>query len=193
MLHVAPLSQDTLPKSPDTKRFANRSKTSFSPGRQNILLFIGLAEETRLLPALCLGWYFRQEGELNPDFYSLAMPDMNDCHRLHSVGWILPVPLVVAFAPASEYHFHDFDEHPQSQYCNDYVSHITDLFLITTCKDTKKLRHGRIYNVKYQCNMWLFRFLPIRFELGLQETYNFRKSQFLLEFEFLDKQVPSCV
>jgi hypothetical protein len=50
MLHVAPLSQDTLPKSPDTKRFANRSKTSFSPGRQNILLFIGLAEETRYCP-----------------------------------------------------------------------------------------------------------------------------------------------
>lgn len=69
MLHVAPLSQDTLLKSPDTKRFANRSKTSFSPGRQNILLFIGLAEETRLLPALCMGWYFRQEGELNTDFY----------------------------------------------------------------------------------------------------------------------------
>ena len=69
MLHVAPLSQDTLSKSPDTKRFANRSKTSFSPGRQNILLFIGLAEETRLLPALWLGWYFRQEGELNTDFY----------------------------------------------------------------------------------------------------------------------------
>lgn len=66
------------------------------------------------------------------------MPDRNDCHRLHSVGWILPVSLVVAFAPTSEYHFQGFDEHPQSQYCNDYVSHITDLFLITTCKDTKK-------------------------------------------------------
>ena len=78
------------------------------------------------------------------------MPDRNDCHRLHSVGWILPVSLVVAFAPTSEYHFQGFDEHPQSQYCNDYVSHITDLFLITTCKDTKKMRHERMYNVKYQ-------------------------------------------
>ena len=64
MLHVAPLSQDTLPKSPDTKRFANRSKTSFSPGRQNILLFIGLKEETRLLPTLCLGWYFSTRGRI---------------------------------------------------------------------------------------------------------------------------------
>ena len=36
----------------DAKRFANRSKTSFYPGCQNILPYIGLAEETRLLPAL---------------------------------------------------------------------------------------------------------------------------------------------
>lgn len=52
MLHVAPLSQDSPSETPDTKRFANRSKTSFYPGSQNILLFIGLAEETRLLPTL---------------------------------------------------------------------------------------------------------------------------------------------
>lgn len=39
----------------DTKRFANRSKTSFYPGSQNILLIIGLTEETRLLPTrICL-------------------------------------------------------------------------------------------------------------------------------------------
>lgn len=91
------------------------------------------------------------------------MPGRNDCHRLLSVGWILPVPLIVAFTPASEYHFQDFDEHPQSQYCNDYVSHITDLFLITTCKDTKKSQYERMYNVKYQLDeaffwvdVWLF-------------------------------------
>jgi hypothetical protein len=50
MLHVAPLSQDSLVKTPDTKRFANRSKTSFYTGSQNILFIIGLAEETRLQP-----------------------------------------------------------------------------------------------------------------------------------------------
>ena len=37
---------------PDAKRFASRSKTSFYPGCQNILPYIGLAEETRLLPTL---------------------------------------------------------------------------------------------------------------------------------------------
>jgi hypothetical protein len=50
MLHVAPLSQDTLPKSPDTKRFANRYKTSFYSGSQTLLSIIGLTEKTRLLP-----------------------------------------------------------------------------------------------------------------------------------------------
>ena len=154
MLHVAPLSQDTLPKSPDTKRFANRSKTSFSPGRQNILLFIGLAEETRLLPAPLTGLilFDKRENQI-PTFASFNIQSRNDWYWLLSVGLVLPVSLVVAFAPASEYHFQDFDEHPQPQYCNDYVFHITVLFLITTCKDTKKSRHRRIYNVKYQYNM----------------------------------------
>ena len=64
MLHVAPLSQDSPSETPDTKRFANLSKTSFYSGSQNILLFIGLAEETRLLPALCLGWYFSTRGRI---------------------------------------------------------------------------------------------------------------------------------
>lgn len=53
------------------------------------------------------------------------------CQYLH-------ISLVVAFTTSYEYPFQDFDEHPQPQYCNDYVSHITDLLLIITCKDTKK-------------------------------------------------------
>lgn len=36
----------------DAKRFTNRSKTPFYPGCQNLLPQIGLAEETRLQPAL---------------------------------------------------------------------------------------------------------------------------------------------
>ena len=52
MLHVASLSQDSLAETPDTKRFANRSKTSFYPISQNLLSIIGLTEETRSLPTL---------------------------------------------------------------------------------------------------------------------------------------------
>lgn len=50
MLHVAPLSQDTLPKSPDTKRFANRPKTSFSPGRQKFCYLSGLQKKLVYCP-----------------------------------------------------------------------------------------------------------------------------------------------
>lgn len=178
---------------PIQKDLPTAPRLRFLPADKTFCYLSGLKKKLVYCPPFAWVDIIDERENLILIFKSLAMPDRNDYHRLHSVGWILPVPLVVAFAPASEYHFQDFDEHPQSQYCNDYVSHITDLFLITTCKDTKKSRHRRIYNVKYQCNMWLFQFLPIRFELGLQETYNFRKSQFLLEFKFLDKRVPSCV
>ncbi len=71
------------------------------------------------------------------------------CQYLH-------ISLVVAFTTSYEYPFQDFDEHPQPQYCNDYVSHITDLLLIITCKDTKKIQYRRIYNINYQCDILVF-------------------------------------
>jgi hypothetical protein len=56
MLHVAPLSQDTLPRNrPIQKDLPTAPRLSFSPGRQNILLFIGLAEENSFTARPLLG------------------------------------------------------------------------------------------------------------------------------------------